>query len=778
MRKPLLIALPIVAILVAGTGWWFFGHTRDPIAAAKQRMARGDMRGAALYLTQAARAQPENAEVAFLLGKADLAVNNPAAAQLEFLRARDRGWDKAAIVLPLGQAYLQQRHFTELLHDFDPDTLPASTRADVLSLRATAQMSLRDLETATATADAAEALAPHDAQVLLTVARIALLHNDLVKAGDRAEKALNADPKPDDSQRGDAKLLQAEIALRQNDPKAGLALAKSVLSANPTRLDAKLMEARALASTGQEQEARTAIEAVLHAAPRDVPANFLHAMLAIHAGDFAAADASLQQIAQVIPELPRGYYFVAVTKLGMGQVAQAADAATQFLSQKPDDINGLKLMAFIDLASRHPDRALSVLQTPALAAHPDADMLDLRGRALAMAGDLKAAKDSFAEASALQPQDVRILNRLAATELNLGDSQAGEADLKHSLELAPDQRLAGEAIVQSSLARGDIDAARKGVEALRKKQGDSETVGVLDAQVKMAALDMAGAETELREVLNRFPDSRAATLSLVRIDGLKGDDAEADSLLEAKLRKHPSDIQLLDALLPMLFAQNQIDRAVKAAQIAHDAVPDNASVTAALAGAYLRAKQPDRAVGLLDRASADSNGGLDFLRARILAQEGKPDLAKAAFQSILDRTPGDTHARSGPCRADGGTWRFRRCARPAARRAETGTRQPGTARRSRGCGFAPGRAWTGRREEGAGHCRILARRPRQSAGCQFPGGQHLSRCRRPACRRRRVCRRLQSAAERSARGKGGQRLCRRRRFGAGHSTAGRFHRQP
>jgi putative PEP-CTERM system TPR-repeat lipoprotein len=646
MRKLIVIGVPVVAVMALGLAWWQFGHNTDPVAAAKSRMAHGDMRGAALYLTHAVRAQPGNAEAAFLLGKADMALANAAAAEQQFLHARADGYDKAAIVLPLGQSYLQQRHFTEVLRDFTADTAPPGAKAETLSLRASAQMSLHDLDDAAATAAQAEAIAPHNAQVLLTVARIALAQGNLAGAAAHAAGVATAQPAADPSQLGDSQLLLAEVSLRHNDAKAALALAQTVLEGNANRLDARLMEARCLAATGQEAAARKDVDAVLHAAPRDVPANFLRSMLAIHSGDFVAADASLQQIGPVIADLPRGYYFLAVTKLGMGQVAQAEDAATHFLAQLPADPNGLKLMAFIDLARQHPDQALSVLQTPALADHPDADTLDLRGRALAMQGDLKGAKDNFAQASALAPQDTRILNRLAATDLNLGQDKAGETALHQSLAIDPSQRLASEAVVQAALTRGDLDGARAGVAQMRKSQGNGEAVGVLDAQVKAAAFDTAGAEAELRQVLVHYPDSRAATVGLVRLDELKGDRSEAQSLMEAALHKHPSDTTLLDALLPALFAENQVDRAVKLAEMSHDAVPDNPAVTASLASAYMRAKQPDRAIGLLDRASAGGNPRLDDLRGRILAEQGKTAQAQAVFQAILDTHPADSAARA------------------------------------------------------------------------------------------------------------------------------------
>jgi putative PEP-CTERM system TPR-repeat lipoprotein len=603
------------------------------------------MKGASLYLRDAVRAQPKNPLAAFLLGKVDLALGSPANAQYELQRARTEGYDPAAIVLPLGIAYLQQHNFAQLLQDFPTDSAPKAARAQTLSLRATAQMSLRDLDAAAASASAAEALAPNDPYVLLAAARVALARGDQSAAAARIAKILSSNEAPDESTRDDALLFQGELAMRHNDAETALASARAVMKARPTRLDARLLEARALASSGDEKAARADVDAVLRKAPKDIAANFLRVVLAIHTGDYAAADASLLQIGPAIAELPRGYYFLAVTKLGLKQLPAADEAATQFLAQDADDVPALKLMAFIDLARNHSDRALALLQNSALAAHPDADTFDLRGRALALTGDLAGAKQNFARAAALHPADPNILNRLAAVEINLGNIPAGEADLKHSLELAPKQGRTGAAIVEADLARFDLAAARQDLDGLRATPGNDETVGLLDAQLKLAALDADGAEAELRALQKRFPGSRAATLLLVRIAALRGDTAGTRALLEAALAKRPADAGFLGLLLPTLFADHATAEAVHLAEAAHDAAPADSTLTATLAQVYVRSGQANRAIGLLDRASAGNNASLDMMRAGILAQQGHTDPAESILQTVLEKDPGNIRAR-------------------------------------------------------------------------------------------------------------------------------------
>ncbi len=640
MRKALAIGLPVLA-LAAASGLWFKLHSGNPIASAKREMARSNMRGAEQYLRQAIHRHPNSPEAAFLLGEVDLALGNPQGAELELRRAQDRGYPPAPVVLPLGQAYLEQRHFDQVLADFRVERAPPGTRGDVLTIRAAAQVSLGDVRGAQASIAQAEAASPNEHQTLLTAARIAMETGDVDGAAARAAKLLAAEPN-----QPDAKLLQAEIAMRRNDPAAALRLAQSVLAATPVRLDARLIEARAEAALNQPDHARESLRRVLAGAPQNVGANFLGAMLAVQQGDYAASDTMLTRIGTALGDLPHGFYFLAVTKLGLGQPAQAEEAATKFLARKPDDVGGLKLLAFIDLARNHPEETLALLHASALAQVADADTLDLTGRALAMRGDLKGAQADFSKAASLAPRDVQILNRLAAAELSLGDTRAAEAELTRSLAIAPNQRLAGEAIVQAALARGDVAAATRDVEQLRTRVGDAEEVGVLAAQVRIAGLDMDGAETQLHDVLRRFPDSRAATLNLVRIYSLRGEEAQAVHLLEDLLHRHPDDLGALNVLLPSLFADHQPDRALAAAEAAHAAAPGDIGITAALAGTYVRAKQTARAVALLDRASAGTDPQLEMLRARVLATDGQTDQAEQAYRAALRGAPGDVRVRA------------------------------------------------------------------------------------------------------------------------------------
>ena len=157
--------------------------------------------------------------------------------------------------------------------------------------------------------------------------------------------------------------------------------------------------------------------------------------------------------------------------------------------------------------------------------------------------------------------------------------------------------------------------------------------------------ECGGAEAVLRDVLRRFPDSRPATLNLVRTSSLQNDQAGAQALLTDWLQRHPGDGPALDLLLPGLISGGHLEHAIAAAEAAHTAAPDNPAIVAALAGTYARAHQANRAVALLDRASADTKPQLDLLRAHILADDGKPDQAEQAYRGTLRQDPSNLRAR-------------------------------------------------------------------------------------------------------------------------------------
>ncbi len=641
MHRSWMTGLAAGAVALSAGGAFLVLRHGDPLVEGRKLMEQGDMHRASLYLREAVRNQPDSAEAAFRLGVVDLALTNAAAAELELKRARDHGYDPKQILLPLGQAYLQQHHYRQLLSDFDPATSPPWAIAEVKALRSSADLALGNIQAASDEAAAAVAAAPDDATTQLAAARVALARGDEAAASAILSRILQANPKDPD-----ARLVRAGMALHDGKPAAAMTEADAVLAEFPRRVDARLMRVRALATLGREKEARTLVEEVLHNARHDPGANYLRMVLAMRSHDWQAANESLDIISPVIGSLPRGLFYAGLIKMQVGQPAQAEEAVTKFLTVHPDDIDARKLMAFIDLARRRPSDARAQLQDMVNSGHADADALDLFGRAQAMSGNVKAAEITLSKAQALAPRDENIVNRLAGVELALGETNAADQTLRRSLALKPDQAGASETLITGLLQRGDIHGAEAALADLKRAGGDAEVTGILQADIQLANFDVRGAKITLQSLLDKMPESERTTLLLARVDRQLGDPEAAESLLAGLLQHHPADEAAVELDLSLLLSQGKIDQAVTLAEAAHEAGAGNSGITAALAAVYLRAHDPDRAIALLDRAGAVSQDpALTLLRARALDTAKRNAAARDAYRDVLESQPGNVAAR-------------------------------------------------------------------------------------------------------------------------------------
>lgn len=639
MRSRWLLVIGGVVVLAGVIGGIRVLRPASPLANAVRLMDAGDMRGAELYLRDAIEKTPEDAEVLYRLGIVDLALSNPVAAERELKHARDRGYDPLQIVPLLGQAYLQQRRYDDALQEFSLARAPKGAEADVLAIRAQAFLAQRDIDSAAQSVADALKRKPDEPQILLTAARVAIARNDVDAAERDAQTLLKNDPNSLDAQ-----LVMSDVYLRRGNAQKSLEAAQKVLAAGPRRLDARLATAKAFLALDRLNDASEALDVVLQGSPRDVAANFLKVVLSVRQRDFRAADQALNLISPVLGELPRGFYFLAVAKLGVGQPAQAAEAAAKLLAQEPNDQQAIKLSAFVDLASGRPDPALALLRATAANGNADADMYDMIGRAEAMKGNKQGAIDNLTRAVTLDPKNTEMLNRLAAAKLQAGDIAAAESTWRQSLQLAPDQAVATESLVNAALARGDAVAARAAIDKLRATVGDTVAVGLLEGNVKLAAFDFPGARQDFAELLKRYPDNRTVKLSLVRAQTMLGNPEGGMQILRDMLAEHADDEEALGIILPVLFAQKRNDEAVKLAEAARAAAPLRPSMIAALAGAYVRSGTPERAVDLLERSGAATNPQLGFLKANALIAANRRDDARDALRKVLEQAPGDMRA--------------------------------------------------------------------------------------------------------------------------------------
>ena len=645
MFKKIFLALAIVGVLAAGAGvaWFKFMRPVDAFAAAKTAMDKGDLRTALIELRNAVRNNPNNAEAHFRLGVIQLRMGDPVSAERALRQARDNGFDPRAITPLLAQSYMAQGKFRDLLRDFPAEGLAEQQRASILVMRGLSHMQLGELDPAYEDFQQAEKAAPTAVEPLLAAARVLVARRDFAGAEARVDRALTLNAKAPE-----ALVLKAQMLNLKGDRRNALSALDTAVQLAPNMLAARLERANLLVAMGDDAKAREDVTAVLRMEPRSAGAIYLKSVIAARAREFSEADAGLTQIAQLLPRFPRGYYFLAVVKFQLGQAEQAADAATKFVSRNPTDLDGLKLLARIHMVAQRSEAAIKLL-TKAIedGVTPDADMLDLLGRAYAQNGQRQLALTTYEKAAAMAPDNADILTRLASVRLGLGDAGGAAKDLEQSLELSPRKVDTGEALIVAALANGEVDRAAAALDKVKQTGLRSENIGILEGMVRAGQLNFDAAREALLGVLRDYPGSVRARFNLARVAMIEGKPTDAEQYLGEILRQEPANQQALSGLVGLLLADGRVARAITLTEAAHAAAPANNALTASLANLYLRNNEARKALELAEAAQKDQPPSPPLIMARARAQVALGMLREAqeGFRLMLAQNPADAGAR-------------------------------------------------------------------------------------------------------------------------------------
>jgi putative PEP-CTERM system TPR-repeat lipoprotein len=633
-------AAAVIAAAGGAGGWYALRQNRDPMALAREMMARGDVRGAGLELRNAVRDQPRNAEAHYRLAEVQLLENDPIAAEREARLARKTGYDAAAANLVAAQAMLHQGRFQAVLDEFKTDGLQPAQAEPLLVTRAFAQLDLHDLPAAEASAADAERIAPQDPNAALAAGRVAAAKRDYDAAEKSVDRALALSPKMPD-----ALLVKGQIAYAKGDRGAALAALNAVVDAAPGNVAARIERANLLMLSNDDAGSRADVEAVLKTDPRNAAARYMQGVLLIRAKDYKGADTAFQRISGQIENEPRGLYFLALDKAELGDTAQAVDAIERYVARYPSDPEGLKLLAHIDLAARQPEGVIRALSPAAKAGKADAETLDLLGQAYALKGAAPQAVQTLQQASTLAPGNTDVLGHLAAGRLMAGDAPGATSTLERSLQVKPDQPGVEQALIVTALESGKIDEAQAALDKLRAQTGDTEVVDNLTGTIRLTRFDFAGAEQQFRANVDKYPNSAQAKLNLARVLTLEDKRGDAEDVLESALKQDPANAAVLSAFTGLTLQQNQVGRAVSAVEAAHQAAPGNVGITAALSQLYVRAGDPKKALGLLGQQSGALPPVLLAARAQAQFASGDQDTARQTWRDLLSQQPKDIGLR-------------------------------------------------------------------------------------------------------------------------------------
>ena len=666
MRRSYLIISGLCAAgIVAAGGGWYALHSADAMAQARTLMQQGNYRSAQLVLRNLVSKQPELAEAHLRLSLVQLRLGDAIAAEHEAREATARGADEHAVRPLLAQALASQKQAETVLRDFNDNGLNASQSSGVHIARAVAAAYLKQFDLARTEVKAAQAAEPGSPDAPLTLARIDQLAGDLPAAGQAVDQALAIDP------HSNAGLeLRARLLLEQGSVPAAIDAYDAVL-ADPSSKSANVAQDYfALANLqlikNDDAAAMKAVTAGLKTAPRSPFGNYVLAVLSARAGKWQAADEALNAVGPALANFSRGDVLLATVKANVGQPQQALDAAEHFHTHNPKDVTGVKLLAQTDLSLGRTAAAVQVLAPWAAANPPDPSVLILLSRAYAASGQGAQAQAVLQQAASATPNDPSALSNIARVAMREGNFVLGSDMLQAALSneqpagapasgsvvqvdapttaAGPSRADTAAALVVASLRSGQVARAAEALKNLRDAHGDPEQIDLLTGAVNLAQYDLQGARTAFERARVRNPASVQVVVDLASVMLVQGDADAASALLRDALAKQPTDMRLVNEWVRVAAARNMPADALTVVAAAHSAAPTNAGLTAMLAGLYVEAKQPDKALPLVKELPADSPLQLS-LQADVQRALGNETEALASWQALLAKLPQDTVLR-------------------------------------------------------------------------------------------------------------------------------------
>lgn len=406
------------------------------------------------------------------------------------------------------------------------------------------------------------------------------------------------------------RLDDARTAFAAGDLRKATVQLKSLLQDAPNKAAARQLLGEVMLASGEipaaERELRLAVKLGHPAGDVALPlarALFAQGRLRDLVEEIPASSVSDSQVRAALLAVRGDAY------LGLGDTAAAEREYSTALEQEPQSIAALLGLAYAAAAGGGNDRSRQFLDR-AYATRRERPLVDLAAAELAQ----------------------RRADTTRAAELY--GSLLAQADLAPAL-----RRRALTGLVETHLATGDLDAARKRVAELQRLTPNDPQAQYLLARLHFVGGEFVEARSVLQQLLARAPGHASARLLLGAVNLAKGHLGQADQELVAVLAEDASNLLARRLLAEARLRQDQPDRALDALRAGDGA---SGSLLPLAAAASYAAGDPAAALSLLEKGAAAASDDPEQLMSVAAGYANIGRLEESI--GILDRVrtaPGD-----------------------------------------------------------------------------------------------------------------------------------------
>ena len=405
-------------------------------------------------------------------------------------------------------------------------------------------------------------------------------------------------------------LFRQALALRPGDPDLTLALGRALIEAGQgpegegllvelTRNSPKFAPTydflfRQYRSTQRIGEAEAILKAKLAQLPGDVSAR-------LQLADFYGAAQRLAEVEETLAPLRKGG---APERVQLGDFYLRRGGIDRALREYQDGLNSFPADAMVfrdrlDQALRAAGRLSEAAQIWEAALAQKSDNLEARRARDAAWIDGGKAAEAIADLQALagqQPEDGKTHYELARGFRQLRQLDAAAKEFREAARLMPADASPLLGLSEISISQGQFDAALRAASDAGSRGPAGPAAGVLRATALMGLRRGAEARTELRTVLEAWPDDIGAQLQMGLLDLAERRFSEAEATFRRLYRPGQTDRRAAEGLAELFFATGQPAKALELWRAEVKRSPDATQIRLRLAADAIRAGKPAEAI--------------------------------------------------------------------------------------------------------------------------------------------------------------------------------------
>ncbi len=619
------------------------------LADAQTRFGQKDYAGAIIQLKNVLQIEPKTVAALVLLGKSLLRVGDASGAEITLNEALLRGAERAEVLPTLAQSLIaqgKQRQLFEQAQFAAPD-LPATTRSQLLLLRAGASSDVGELREAMKFIDAARQLDPHSPESWLAEVPVRIRLRQFKEANDAIGRATAMAPNAAET------LFQKGSVLHLAGNTVGaLAAYDNAIKVDSDHQGALMARVGIYIDQKRNADAAKDLAELTRLNPNEPRAAYLRALLAERENKPEVARLALIEITEQLDRIPMDYIrfrpqvlmLNGLAHFGLNEPEKAKVYFEAFQKVQPESPTA-KMLAQIYLRAFDYDRAVDVLEKYLKAQPQD-------GQAMALLGSALMAKGQTARAASLMQQALQtrespeLRKVLGLSLMQRGETGNAIKELETAFKNDPRQIQAAAALIPLYFRSGQAPKALALAEKLVKSEPNNPGFHNLLGIVRVNSGSPTTAKAAFEQALKLSPNFTSPKLNLARLEIAGKSYDTATTRLNEILKREPKNTEVLYELATIAERQGKPAEVInwlgKANKLAG---PREVRWGLALSDHYLRQGNARAALDAAKEMSAKDPEGLSVLLALARAQLASGDITNARSTLTLATRVGDYDPR-------------------------------------------------------------------------------------------------------------------------------------